>query len=288
MEPTGAGPAASHWVLTDRDVRNLLDALEAANAADDKDVFYLDVLLGLHRLIPCDRLSFQLMDVREQRVRLLSVTDDGVWRGETVGAGDDAFLQVFWQEFWKYDGCAGPLLTNDYVSVQRRSDLWTERAYADTPLGSFFVNDLGYRSHVLVPMTPHGGTDRRLLLFRGAGPDFTERELMMLRLVRPHLAELHARRERELRGPPERPDVRRSDGHPPSSWLAVGRFPRGSLRSVSVPVDVSTCARTTCRGDRACDTKTCLPSELHAGNPIGLPADARQAWWAEEPSASTM
>ena len=41
-----------------------------------------------------------------------------------------------------------------------------------------------------------------MLLFRGEGPDFTERELTMLRLVRPHLAELHARRDRELRGEP--------------------------------------------------------------------------------------
>ncbi|WP_289445238.1 LuxR C-terminal-related transcriptional regulator, partial [Klebsiella pneumoniae] len=45
-------------------------------------------------------------------------------------------------------------------------------------------------------------TDRRLLLFRTTGRDFTERELMMLRLARPHLAELHLRRDRELRGEP--------------------------------------------------------------------------------------
>jgi DNA-binding NarL/FixJ family response regulator len=51
-------------------------------------------------------------------------------------------------------------------------------------------------------MTPLGLTDRRLLLFRTTGLDFTERELMMLRLARPHLAELHVRRDRELRGEP--------------------------------------------------------------------------------------
>ena len=201
MEPTAAAATTSRWVLTDRDVRNLLDVVEPANAADDADIFYADVLLGLHQLIPCDDLAFQLMDVGEQRIRLLAVTDEGVQRSETLGAQDE-FLQVFWQEFWRDDGCAGPLLTSDYATLRRRSDLWTERAYANTPLGWSFVNDLGFRRQVLVPMTPLGGTDRRLLLFRGAGPDFTERELMMLRLVRPHLAELHARRDRELRGEP--------------------------------------------------------------------------------------
>ena len=191
----------SQWVLTDRDVRNLLDVLERCNGEDEGDIFYPDVLIGLHGLIPCDDMTFQLMEVREQRIRMLGVTDEGLKRQETVGA-DDELLQVFWQEFWKNDGCAGPLATNDFTTVLRRSDLWTQRDYANTPLGWFFVKRLGFQRQVLVPMTPQGGTDRRLLLFRGAGPDFTERELMMLRLIRPHLAELHSRRDRELRGEP--------------------------------------------------------------------------------------
>jgi hypothetical protein len=38
-------------------------------------------------------------------------------------------------------------------------------------------------------MTPLGGTDRRLLLFRGADrPDFSEREKAMLALARPHIS----------------------------------------------------------------------------------------------------
>ena len=53
-------------------------------------------------------------------------------------------------------------------------------------------------------MTPLGGTDRRLLLFRGQGsPDFSEREKAMLALARPHIAELHTLRDRELRGEPQ-------------------------------------------------------------------------------------
>ena len=76
-----------------------------------------------------------------------------------------------------------------------------EREYANTPLGSIFAAE-GVRHYVQVPMTPLGLTDRRLLMSRMEGPDFTERELMMLRFARPHLAELHLRRDRELRGEP--------------------------------------------------------------------------------------
>jgi len=192
--------AQSHWVLTDQDVRDLLAVLERPNAAADDDIFYSEVLQGLRELVPCDDITFQLMEVSEQRLRTQCVTADGIERQESVGA-EDEFTQMFWQEFWEDDGCAGPQRTGDFATVLRHSDSWTEREYADTPLGSVFAAE-GIRHYVQVPMTPLGLTDRRLLLFRTEGPDFTERELMMLRLARPHVAELHVRRDRELRGEP--------------------------------------------------------------------------------------
>lgn len=190
----------SQWVLTDEDVRGLLAVFERQTLAEGGEIFYPEVLIRLRELIPCDDITFQLMDVSEQRVDTLFVTDDGVQRESSVGA-EDEYLQVFWREFWEDGGCAGPLRTGDYTTVLRHSDFWAEREYANTPLGSMWVK-LGLRHEVLVPLTPYGGTDRRLLLWRADGPDFTERELMMLRLVRPHVAELHARRDRELRGEP--------------------------------------------------------------------------------------
>jgi DNA-binding CsgD family transcriptional regulator len=193
----------SRWVLTDEDVRDLLAVVERCDAAGDSgdaDFFYPDVLTGLRELIPCNDMTFQLMDVREQRIRHLWVDDGGVQRDEVVGPQDE-FHRMFWQEFWNDDGCAGSLRTGDYSTVRRLSDGWTERAWANTPLGSMYAV-IGRRHQVLVQMAPHGGIDRRLLLWRHDGPDFTERELLMLQLIRPHLAELHARRDRELRGEP--------------------------------------------------------------------------------------
>lgn len=190
----------SHWVLTDTDLRGLLSVLDRCTVADDGDIFYPDVLVGLRELVPCDDITFQLMDVSEQRFDLLEATDDGVRHVEQVGV-EDEFDRVFWEEFWNDDGCAGPLRTGDYATVLRHSDSWTERDYANTPLGAL-SRSLRPRHEVLVPMTPYGGLDRRLLLYRWDGPDFTERELMMLRLVRPHVAELHVRRDRERRGEP--------------------------------------------------------------------------------------
>lgn len=190
----------SRWVLTDRDVSNLLAVLEPPDSVENCDIFYTDVLLGLRGLIPCDDISFQLMDVGEQRLQTQCLTDDGLQCGESVGAVDE-FTQMFWQEFWNEDGCAAGQRTGDFTTVLRHSDYWTERNYASTPMGSVFAAE-GITHYVQVPMTPLRLTDRRLLLFRNGGPDFTERELMMLRLARPHLAELHLRRDRELRDEP--------------------------------------------------------------------------------------
>lgn len=190
-----------NWVMTDTDVRALLGVFNPAQPAAAADIFYADVLAGLRELIPCTHISFQLMDVAEQRVKVLLVNDDGVQRDESVGMADE-FLTLFWKQFWEEGGCAGPLTTGDYSTLLHHAETTRTRAYANTPLGSLLVA-MGERDEILVPMTPLGGIDRRLLLWRDRdSSDFSEREKAMLSLARPHIAELHTRRDRELRGEP--------------------------------------------------------------------------------------
>jgi DNA-binding CsgD family transcriptional regulator len=209
---------AGDWVMTDQDVGALLGVFERCRPAADGDIFYADVLSGMRELIPCSDISFQLMDVAEKHISCLQVTDDGVQRTESVGVIDE-FTHMFWQEFWEEDGCAGPLSSGDYSSLLHQADTWSERAWADTPLGSAFLA-LGVNDEVLVPMTPLGGTDRRLLLFRDAdSPPFSEREKAMLALARPHVAELHTRRDRELRGVPNLT---------PRQWEVLRQVARGA------------------------------------------------------------
>jgi DNA-binding CsgD family transcriptional regulator len=96
------------------------------------------------------------------------------------------------------------LRTGDYSTVLHHATTSRSLAYVNTPLGSLF-DEMGLKDEVLLPMTPLGGMDRRLLLWRTKDePDFSDRELAMLALVRPHVAELHTRRDRELRGEPNR------------------------------------------------------------------------------------
>jgi DNA-binding CsgD family transcriptional regulator len=41
------------------------------------------------------------------------------------------------------------------------------------------------------------------MLFRGGGPDFTDRDVMLMGLLRPHLLALHLRQRRHAPGVPE-------------------------------------------------------------------------------------
>lgn len=198
----GAGARGGQLVITDGDVRALLDVVDRCRpAAATDDIFYAGVLAGLRELIPCDEIAFTLMDVGEQRVRGLFVTDSGVDREEAVGSYDE-WSTVLWKHFWEDHGCAGPLKSGDYTTLLDYTEMSRSRAYANSAVGTLLAES-GLKGELLVPMTPIGGTERRLLLWRTAEePDFSDREKAMLRLVRPHLVELHTRRERELRGEP--------------------------------------------------------------------------------------
>jgi DNA-binding CsgD family transcriptional regulator len=187
--------------MTDADVRALLGVLGPHQSAAPQDIFYADVLTGLRELIPCQQMGFQLMDVAGRCSHLLFVTDEGVQRAE--GAGPDTeFHRLWWQEYWERGGFAGPVATGDYTTLLHQRDLCWPRSWAETPLGSAYAA-MGITDHLLVPMSPLGGIDRRLGLFRSEDmPFFSERDKAMLALARPHLAELHACRDRELRGVP--------------------------------------------------------------------------------------
>ena len=191
-----------NWGITGTDMHDLLGVLKPAPLpAGDPDIFYAEVLIGLRELIPCEDITFQLMDVAEQRQTLLFVTDEGVQRAECVGVNDD-FQELYWQEFWEKGGCAGPLASGDYSTLLEQADICSPHLWADTPLGAAYAA-LGIKDHIVVPMTPLRGIDRRLGLWRHKDrPDFSERDKALLALVRPHLAELHVRRDRDLWGEP--------------------------------------------------------------------------------------
>ena len=92
----------------------------------------------------------------------------------------------------------------DYTTVQVESNGESGLSSQSSWVDRFYYYEYDIRHSALVPMVPHGLIDRRLLLWRRKDePAFSEREILMLRMIRPHLAELQQRRHRELIGQPE-------------------------------------------------------------------------------------
>ena len=184
-----------------RDVRNLLDVVERAVPACADEVFYSNVLAGLNELIPCWDITFQLMDLQRQHVWCTYLQGGVVMQDRsgrrTIGRRSRIHGCVLGRRRLCVCRSRGP--------TTRLFRWWSPAA---EPVGGDaveqFDHDAGIRHEVLVPMVPHGLIDRRLLLWRRVDePAFTDRELLMLRMIRPHLAELHQRRHRELIGQPE-------------------------------------------------------------------------------------
>jgi DNA-binding CsgD family transcriptional regulator len=187
-------------MVTDRDVRRLLHVADGATESAEPEEILFAVLAGLREIIPCNDITFQVMDVRTGRGHGPVIDDAG--RHDLADEYDEEAHAAFWAAFWEPGGCSYAQESGDYSSVLRTSDLLSQREYHGTAMGDL-VRQWGVRHEVGMSLPPQGFMDRRLLLFRMEGHDFTDREVMLLRLFRPHLNELHLRVQRLLRGQPE-------------------------------------------------------------------------------------
>lgn len=181
--------------VTARDLRRVRSLLDPDRPAAPDDDVPPSFLLDLAELVPADDVTFSVMDHRRRVSTLQSTAPDD-------GADDPETEALFWDGFWESLGCSYPQRTGDHTTVTRRSDFSSRRAFSRTTMGAYMAAH-GVRHEAIVPLPVLDTYDRRLLLFRTAGSDFTERELLLLSLLRPHLIEMHMQQLRRRRGVPE-------------------------------------------------------------------------------------
>jgi DNA-binding CsgD family transcriptional regulator len=83
----------------------------------------------------------------------------------------------------------------------RLSDLVSARALRRTSTYAILMRPFGVEHELKLWLPAPPGHARAFCFARGPGADFSERDLALLRLVRPHLARLRARWERAPRPP---------------------------------------------------------------------------------------
>ncbi len=147
----------------------------------------------LFQLIECDALVAWPC---EPAIRNEGASQD--WpRG--VDSGEPAPADAFWEHFWESD-CSYPDRTGDLVSVTMTSDFYSQRQHHDTGMYIDYQRHWGVEHELMVVLPAGPGRTVRLLFSRGAGPDFTERDRVLLSLLRPHLHAAYVASERRRLG----------------------------------------------------------------------------------------
>jgi DNA-binding CsgD family transcriptional regulator len=157
------------------------------------------LLRDLADVVRCDFLSFFHLDSR----RRMEGFDQSVQA--PTDEGDDG---PFWEHYWDCAPCSYPDRSGDLRSVTKVSDFYSGRQWRDTGMYREYLR--GEIEHELIMCLPAGpgradvpGQSLRLVFFRGAGPDFSERDRALITLLRPHLHDAYLAAERRHRGTPE-------------------------------------------------------------------------------------
>jgi DNA-binding CsgD family transcriptional regulator len=156
----------------------------------------------LLQLVPCEDVAFDEYDLwGQQPITLQDVDGD-----RFIECSFDGKQEPPYPEYWTHrrqflphrrlEGSA------DVPSVLRWSDFYTDSQLKSAPFYAELIRPMGHRYGLYVPLPARPGRVRRLLFVRQTGPDFSDSDLLALRLLRPHLHEVYLDAERRRRGIP--------------------------------------------------------------------------------------
>jgi DNA-binding CsgD family transcriptional regulator len=189
--------------VSERDLRALMEMFREDRGAPPSRGLPLSLLSELMGQIRCDAMSvFGLDSGRRESHFLQGLAADGRTGDEVE---DDPGEPAFWENFWNCTHCSYPDSTGDLRSVTKVSDFYSARQWHSTGMYSEYIRPDGGEHELLACLAgdEHATGPRRtvrLMLTRGAGPDFSERDRAFLGLVRPHLREAYADAERRRSG----------------------------------------------------------------------------------------
>jgi DNA-binding CsgD family transcriptional regulator len=154
--------------VADRDLRTMLRIVNAPDDADDGKPLPPSMLAALRQLVHADAVYFLRLDVERRELPL----------HQKCGP---------WSNYWASSFCSYPDRTGDLATVTKMSDFTTMTALRRTRMWSEYFRPFGiYREMLMCLPSPRRRT-LRLLLIRGPGSDFSERDRGLLTLLRPHI-----------------------------------------------------------------------------------------------------
>jgi DNA-binding CsgD family transcriptional regulator len=179
--------------ISERDVKQMLN-ITRDYAEDDGEVLPWELLHDLKKLVPCDNVEASWQDT--PRWEFVDQDLPGVELSPAEGA---AYGTAYKAHYWR-SLCSYPDRTGDTAAVFRVSDLLPDREYRQTGLYTDLVQPFGLQHELFVCLD--GGAPQRtvrLLFDRAPGSDFSDRDLAVVTLLRPHLQAAYDRAKRRRR-----------------------------------------------------------------------------------------
>jgi DNA-binding CsgD family transcriptional regulator len=166
--------------LAARDSERLLRFVADAEDLGGEDPFTPEVLAELGKLLPCNRLVYEEQDRVRQRVRHTVRRADG-WDPPAISVS-------YWDIAAEHPVCSRhnrgdfrALKLSDFLSLKQ---LRRSRIYA------LWFRPAGIERELAVAIPSPPWHTKTFLFNRPRGPDFTERDRLMLDLLQPHLGRL--------------------------------------------------------------------------------------------------
>ena len=197
------GPAMSTPVrASDQDLRALA-AIVSQDRPDlaDREGLPESLLADLMEQIRCDVISFERYDSGRQAswgMQRVPVRRDD----EQLKAFEGLDPAHFWDCHWDCRSCSYPERTGDLRSVVKIPDFYSAWQWHSTGMYCDFYRPRGFEHELQLCLPDPAGLSAgpgrtvRLYLFRGPGPDFSERDRAVLTLLRPHLYQAYLDAER--------------------------------------------------------------------------------------------
>ena len=172
--------------LSRSDLGQALDFLAEAERVDGPDPFPSELLDLLRDLVGCDYVTYCELDRPGERTLLLA----GCARAGEVDASLTFDDRIFWRLRHEHPVCAYQDRTGDFAP-RKISDFLTSRQLHRLDLYGEFLRPFGveYELDAGLPAPP---THTKVLLLSRQRRDFTERERLLLEVLRPHFASLYA------------------------------------------------------------------------------------------------
>ncbi len=177
-------------ILSERDLRAVMSVVEDARSDDPTEALPWAMLEGLAQLVGCDAVNFPEVDLANRHDVIEQWFDDE-GRGIAVGDSTDPRPPDYWEYLKEFLPCNYARRTGDLVSVVQWSDFYTRRELRNTGFFSEVAIPSGTKHalHGSFPALP--GRFRKISFWRDVDLEFSERDRLIVQLLRPHIWEVY-------------------------------------------------------------------------------------------------